>query len=183
MSTFVALLRGVNVGNGRRVPMATLRELMTSLGLVDVRTLLNSGNAVYDLPGAPVPAPWQARDIAAALLAQLGLTVPVIVKSAKQLASIVDENPWGQSAADPARLLVVFTQEAATLAALRVIEGLVIAPESFHVGRHAAFLHCPAGILESRAGTALLGSAGRAATTRNWATVLKLQAMCAPQIG
>ena len=50
------------------------------------------------------------------------------------------------------------------------------------LGRHAAYLHCPAGILESRAGEALLGKLGRAATTRNWATVLKLHAL-AGQVG
>jgi uncharacterized protein (DUF1697 family) len=184
MNTYIALLRGVNVGTGRRVPMADLRDLLTRLGLSDARTLLNSGNAVFGAAGGSAAA--QAKAIAAAIQAQLGLAVPVIVKSARQLAAIVDENPWGpgaaDSAVDPARLLVVFTQDAASLAALRAIEALVVAPEAFHVGRHAAFLHCPAGILESRAGAALLGKAGRAATTRNWATVRKLQAMCVPEL-
>lgn len=190
MTTFIALLRGVNVGTGRRVPMADLRELLAGLGLGDVRTLLNSGNAVFDAPGSTAPTPARAlalaRAINAALQAQLGLAVPVIVKSARQLDAIADESPWAEGAghrdADAARRLVVCTQDAASLAALRPIEALVAAPETFHVGRHAAFLHCPAGILESRAGAALLGQAGRAATTRNWATVRKLQAMCAPEV-
>jgi uncharacterized protein (DUF1697 family) len=50
-------------------------------------------------------------------------------------------------------------------------------PEQFHVGRHAAYLHCAGGILESKAGSALLGKLGREVTTRNWATVLKLKAL------
>ena len=48
-------------------------------------------------------------------------------------------------------------------------------PERFHIGNHAAYLHCADGILESKAGSALLGKLGREVTTRNWATVLKLK--------
>ncbi len=50
-------------------------------------------------------------------------------------------------------------------------------PEQFAVGKNAAYLLCAAGILESKAGEALLGKAGKSATTRNWATVLKLRAL------
>jgi len=60
---------------------------------------------------------------------------------------------------------------------LTAIESLIVPPEQFAVGKNAAYLHCAAGILESKAGKALLGGAGRSATTRNWATVLKLQAL------
>jgi uncharacterized protein (DUF1697 family) len=50
----------------------------------------------------------------------------------------------------------------------------VKSPERFFIGRYSAYLYCANGILESDAGAALLGKTGRAATTRNWATVLKL---------
>ncbi|MEX8500212.1 MAG: hypothetical protein AB3X40_07370, partial [Leptothrix ochracea] len=50
-------------------------------------------------------------------------------------------------------------------------------PEQFLIGKNAAYLHCATGILESKAGEALLGKAGKSVTTRNWATVLKLQAL------
>ena len=54
---------------------------------------------------------------------------------------------------------------------------LVVPPERFAVGKNAAYLLCATGILESRAWEALLGRAGRSATTRNWATILKLQTL------
>ena len=57
------------------------------------------------------------------------------------------------------------------------LEALVAPPEGFAVGKHAAYLHCASGILESKAAEALLGKAGRAATTRNWATTLKIHAI------
>ena len=175
MSTFVALLRGVNVGKAKRVPMAELRALLVGLGYTGVVTLLNSGNAVFQAAGG---APAQhAAAIAAALAVQLNVEVPVIVKSAAELAAIVAQNPIPVAAADPARCLVAFVQEPTALPGLAAIAPLVLPPEQFALGAQAAYLLCAAGILESKAGEALLGKAGRAATTRNWATVLKLHAL------
>lgn len=175
MPTFIALLRGVNVGKAKRVPMAALRSLLVNLGYECPRTLLNSGNAVFRASGAS--ARDHATAIASAISSDLSIEVPVVVKSATQLATIVDENPFAGAATDHSRLLVAFTQDEYSLAALKQIEPLVVPPEGFAVGRHGAYLHCPTGILQSKAGEALLGRLGKVATTRNWATTLKLHAL------
>jgi uncharacterized protein (DUF1697 family) len=175
MPTFIALLRGVNVGKGRRVPMEALRALLAGLGHSDVQTLLNSGNAVFRAAGTSPPS--HARAIASALRASLGVEVPVIVKSARQFAAAVDDNPFAGAVAEPSRLLVAFAQADEDLAALGALDTLLLPGERLAIGRHAAYLHCAGGILESRAGAALLGKLGRAVTTRNWSTTLKLQAL------
>jgi uncharacterized protein (DUF1697 family) len=175
MPTFVALLRGINVGQAKRVPMAELRALLSGLGYTGVATLLNSGNAVFHAPGGK-PAKHSA-DIAAAIATQLKVEVPVIVKSASELAAVLSENPIKVGADEHSRFLVAFVQEAKALSSLAAIEPFVVPPEQFSVGKNAAYLLCAKGILESKAWEALLGKAGKAATTRNWATVLKLQAL------
>jgi uncharacterized protein (DUF1697 family) len=175
MPTFIALLRGVNVGKAKRVPMAELRTLLTDLGYTCVTTLLNSGNAVFRA-SRRTPAK-HAADIAAAIHARLDVEVPVIVKPASELATIVAGNPFRTEADMHARTLVAFAQDAKALAALAAIEPLVVPPERFALGAAAAYLFCASGILESKAGAALLGKGGRSATTRNWGTVLKLQAL------
>jgi len=175
MPTFVALLRGVNVGKAKRVPMAELRALLSGLGYTGVATLLNSGNAVFHAPrGTPAK---HSADIAAAISTHLRVEVPVIVKSANELAAIISENPIKAGAAEHPRFLVAFVQDAKALSSLAAIESLVVIPKQFSVGKNAAYLLCATGILESKAWEALLGKAGKAATTRNWATVLKLQAL------
>jgi uncharacterized protein (DUF1697 family) len=172
-STHVALLRGVNVGGNKRVPMAEWRALLEGLGCTRVRTLLNSGNAVFDArPSSQHPA-----RIRQALLDGLQVDVPVIVKSAAEMTAIEAENPLLDVADDASRLIVAFTARPEDLAALAALAALVQPPEQLHVGRHAAYLWCANGILESKAGAALLGQAGRAATTRNWATVMKIRAL------
>nr|WP_298124414.1 DUF1697 domain-containing protein [uncultured Pseudoxanthomonas sp.] len=173
MTTCIALLRGINVGKAKRIAMADLRALLEGLGHTDVATLLNSGNAVFKAgKGAPRKL---AADISAAITTRLGIEVPVIVVSAKELALIVRENPF--ASADPSRLLVAFVAEVGTLSAMSAIEPHVVLPEQFHVGTYAAYLHCASGILESKAAEALLGKAGKATTTRNWGTVQKLLAL------
>lgn len=175
MPTFVALLRGVNVGKAKRVPMAELRALLSGLGYTGVATLLNSGNAVFRAArGTPAK---HSADIAAAISTKLNIEVPVIVKSASELAAIVSENPVEAAADEHSRYLVAFVQDTKVLSGLAAIESLAVPPEQFAIGKNAAYLLCAAGILESKAGEALLGKAGKSATTRNWATVLKLQAL------
>jgi uncharacterized protein (DUF1697 family) len=175
MPAFVALLRGVNVGKAKRVPMAELRALLSSLGYTGVATLLNSGNAVFRAPrGTPVK---HAADIAAAISTELNVEVPVIVKSASELAAIVSNNPIKATTEEHSRFLVAFVQDTKALSSLAAIESLVVPPEQFAVGKNAAYLLCAGGILESKAGEALLGKVGKSATTRNWATVLKLKAL------
>lgn len=173
-STFIALLRGVNVGKAKRVPMERLRVLLAGLGYTDVTTLLNSGNAVFR---SRIRSPAAcAKAIERALADDLEIEVPVIVKSSQELAQVVSENPFASSALDHSRLLVALTQDVAGLSALRGIEPLVAASEGFAVGTLAVYLHCANGILESKAAKALLGKFGKSATTRNWATTLKLDA-------
>jgi uncharacterized protein (DUF1697 family) len=175
MPRFVALLRGVNVGKAKRVPMAELRALLSGLGYTGVATLLNSGNAVFHAPrGTPAK---HSADIAAAIATQLKVEVPVIVKSASELAAIISENPIKTGAKEHPRFLVAFVQDAKALSSLAAIESLVVPPEQFSVGKNAAYLLCATGILESKAWQALLGKAGKSATTRNWATVLKVETL------
>jgi uncharacterized protein (DUF1697 family) len=175
MPTFVALLRGINVGKAKRVSMAELRALLSGLGYTGVATLLNSGNAVFHAPrGTPAK---HSAEIAAAIATRLKVEVPVIVKSARELAVIIAENPIKAGAEEHPRLLVAFARDAKALSSLAAIEPLVVPPERFSLGKNAAYLLCATGILESKAWEALLGKAGRSATTRNWATVLKLQAL------
>jgi len=178
MDAFVALLRGINVGRGNRVPMAGLRSLLEEQGFSDVSTLLNSGNAIFRAP-ARVGAQAEAR-IGQALTDRMAISVPVIVKSAQQFGLIVSGNP-NPVVADPSRLLVVFSSGPEALKPLTALESLLTPDESLFITPHAAYLHCTAGISESKAAAALLGKLGRGVTTRNWGTVMKIAAALSKQ--
>jgi uncharacterized protein (DUF1697 family) len=170
---FVVLLRGVNVGKGNRVPMATFRSLLEAHGFAEVRTLLNSGNALFTCPGRS--AEKHAKTISAGLQKELGLTLRVVVKSSFEFLAAVAGNTIAPPEEHHSRFLVAFSQDQRLVQDLEaLLSHLVHPPERFVIGGHAAYLHCARGILESQAATALLGKLGRGVTTRNWATVLKL---------
>jgi uncharacterized protein (DUF1697 family) len=175
MPSFIALLRGVNIGPAKRVPMSDLRTLLAELGYARIATILNGGNAVSH--AAKGAASIHALHVEGTIATRLKVDVPVIVKSGRQLGAIVAENPLSVEATHHSRLLVAFTQDARALRGLAAIEALLPAPERFVLTRNAGYLLCSYGIPESRAGAALLGKGGRFATTRDWATVLKLQAL------
>jgi len=175
MKRHIALLRGINVGKAKRVPMADLRALMESLGYANVRTLLNSGNAVFDAR-AGTPAS-HAKKLRSAILERIGVDCEVIVKTADDLAAAIAEHPLRRHADDDARMLVMFVQDASALAELKALEASDWAPEAFAAGAHAAWLWCASGIIESRVAKAVGKVLKERGTARNWATVEKLQAM------
>jgi uncharacterized protein (DUF1697 family) len=175
MKRHIALLRGINVGKAKRVPMADLRALMEDLGYVGVRTLLNSGNAVFDAKGGT--AVGHAKKLKAAILDRIGVDCEVIVKTAADLAAAIAEHPLRRHAEDDARMQVLFVQEATTLAELKSLESGDWAPEVLAVGEHAVWIWCAIGIIESRVAKAVGKVLKERGTARNWATLQKLQAM------
>jgi uncharacterized protein (DUF1697 family) len=175
MITYVALLRGINVGKAKRVPMVELRSLFSGLGYENVKTLLNSGNVVFS--AATGSSQQHAAKITAAILDQFQFEVPVVVKSARELEAIVTENPIATTADRYSRFLVIFLQSRELLTDLEAIRPHVSPPEEFAVTDHAAYLLCATGILESQAAKELFKAASKEVTTRNWATVLKLQGL------
>ncbi len=119
MTTYVALLRAVNVGGTGVLPMADLRALAERLGFAEVRTYIQSGNLVLR---SALPADVVKATLERALAARLGKPVAVMVRHAEELAAIVAGNPYPEAA--PARVLVLFVDApppaptAAKLAAL-----------------------------------------------------------------
>jgi uncharacterized protein (DUF1697 family) len=172
MPRYVALFRGINVGKAKRIAMADLRKLLEKLGYTAVKTLLNSGNAIFT--GGAGANSKHAERIRAAVAKQLGIDAVVIVKSAQDVAGIMTGNKLDALATEPARLLVAVTDDAAALATLKAVAAKPWGNEKVHVGKHAAYVWCADGILESAALTAVMKGLAGTGTTRNWATLGKI---------
>ena len=177
MTDCVALLRGINVGKAKRIAMADLRSLLERLGHSNVRTLLNSGNAVFRAKRGNGPA--LAKAIENEISARLRLSVPVVVLTANDVDTIIKENRLRQASKNPSIFLVAFTQRPESLSAAAALLSQPWEPEAFAIGSKAAYLWCANGSIESKVWKAFTRATGETATTRNWATVLKLQAMLA----
>ena len=174
MTTFVALLRGINVGKAKRIAMADLRALVEDAGFTQVRTLLNSGNVVF--AGASAAPEKVAARLEKAIVAKVGFSSHVVVLDASAIATVVQENTLTQ-ADNPSRLMVAFVQDCERLRSLDDLVGVDWGTEAVVVGARAAYVWAPSSVLESPAFEAVVKRLGVHVTTRNWATVQKIHAM------
>jgi uncharacterized protein (DUF1697 family) len=175
VTRYVALLRGINVGPHRRVGMADLRALMSGLGYGDVRTLLQSGNAVF---AADSPPERVASDLEHRIETDLAVKAEVVVRSGEELAGVVERDPLGSVALDPKRYQVSFLSAAPDAKVVREIAAQDFAPERFVLSGREIYAWHPDGIHSSALAKLLSGPRlGVIATARNWNTVTKLLAM------
>ncbi len=174
---YVALLRGINVGKAKRIAMADLRALFVELGYREVETLLNSGNVVFTARGA---ATGMASRIQKTIADRLGVSCPVVVLAGPDLAAILDANPFRTVLSDPSRLLVAVPRKPSEMSRFEALAKKDWSPERFAIGKSAAYLWCPDGVLKGRLFEALNRDLGEDVTTRNWTTMLKLKELASP---
>ena len=179
MDTFVLLLRGINVGGRNRLPMADLSALLAALGMEDVVTHLQSGNVVCTGPGTAADA---AGRLAGALASELGLTVPVVGRTASEWAALVDANPLVGCTDDPKLLHATVLDGVPDGSRVTDLsnEAAAFAPERLAVSGAHVYLFCPGGYAGTPLQNAFLERRlGRVATTRNWRTVTALAGLSA----
>jgi uncharacterized protein (DUF1697 family) len=168
----VALLRGVNVGGHAKVPMARLREVVEELGYEGVRTHLQSGNVVFTTATSPDQA---ARALEKQIAKHFDLTVPVLVRTGKELSRVVDDNPLRDIASNGSRFLVMFLGGAPNRRKLAALDASDFEPDVFHAGKREIYVWCPNGLRDTKLGHAFWEKQlGLTATGRNWNTVTKL---------
>jgi uncharacterized protein (DUF1697 family) len=175
MSTlkFIALLRGINVGSSRRIPMTDLRVLCTALGWTGVRTYIQSGNVIFSADGA---AAALEGDLEQALERRFGIRVPVIVRGAARWLAYVRSNPFPElSERHPNLVMLALSKSSPQVDAVeRIRERATV--EHVECRGDAVWIYYAGGSGRSKLTPALLDrSVGSPVTTRNWRTVLKLE--------
>ena len=183
MTTYVILLRGINVGGKNKVPMAKLKQFAEEQGFDKVVTYIQSGNVVFTASGSADDTAL-ADDLEKAIADELGVTCRVVVLTSAELARTVADNPF-PGEPDPKRLHAIFLTapagEAAQvhLAQVRDKLGGKIGRDEVQIVGRTVYLHTPDGFGRSELAKALSRPRGPAeGTARNWATVTTLLAMC-----
>ena len=171
----VALLRGINVGNAKRVAMDDLRKLFESLGYGDVRTVLNSGNVVFTVMKGSDGE--DCTRIEEAIANGLGVTTRVTVLLGEEVAKAVRENPLASCATNPSRLLLMALRDSQAVAQVKPLLKERWAPEALALRRRTAYFWCVNGIASSRLWSTANRVVGDGGTARNLATMTKLLAL------
>jgi uncharacterized protein (DUF1697 family) len=178
MAVWTVLLRGINVGSHRRLPMAGLREALGVLGYADVATLGQSGNVVLRSEAA-------ARDVERAVERVVEEAcgvggVLVVARSREELAGVVDANPFPDAVEQPKLLQVSFCSGQPDPDAIREIESRDLGDERIAVRGREVYAFHPGGVHESPLARQLTDrQLGVTATARNWNTIAKLLELAA----
>ncbi len=177
MTVQIALLRGVNVGGHNKVAMADLRRLLEGLGLSDVRTLLQSGNAVFR-SGAQTGERLE-RLLETETKRRLGLETTYIVRGVSEWDEAIARNPFPDEAErDPARLAVMFLKSAPAPGGAKALREAIRGRERVETAGRQAYLVYPDGMGTSRLTIDVVEKhLGTRVTGRNWNTVTKLAAL------
>lgn len=176
MSTYIALLRGINVGGHKKVPMADLRALHAGLGHNDVVTYIQSGNVVFDAQVEDLVS--LRRGIEEAIVDEFGFEVPIMIRTPMELEGVMASSPYRASGAEPARLAVAFLAEPPASDRAAAMDPDAFLPDEFRLSGREVFLHCPTGFGRTTLTHAYLErQLGVAATIRGWKTVTKLAAL------
>lgn len=173
--TWCALLRGINVGNSRRIAMVELRDLVAGFGYGNVRTLLNSGNVLFD--ASPADARDAATRIRAAIEARFAVSPRVFVRSIDALTAVIATNPLPHAHEDPTKLVVAVYDGKAVRVKLEELAQRDWSPERLAVSADAAYLWCPDGMSGGCLADAVFHALAEHGTTRNLATLTKIVAL------
>jgi uncharacterized protein (DUF1697 family) len=175
MKTSIALVRGINVGGKGLLPMKELVAILESLGCHDVKTYIQSGNAVFQHK-CDVAA-GLASQVTARIASSRGFAPLVLVLEATALAKVVAANPFPEAAAEPKSLHAFFLDAKPAQAKLASLANLQSKTERFELRGSVLYLHAPEGIGRSKLAKNVERQLGVAATGRNWRTVCRLLEM------
>lgn len=176
MARLIALIRGINVGSTRKLPMAELRAACAEEGLGEVRTYIQSGNIVLDHGNAPAVEAALSKLIHA----RFKLDVPVVVRTATQWDRLIETCPFPDEAEQaPKALHLLACKQPPKADAVEALKERAKHGEKIAAwGDHDIALHFTHGVAESKLTPALIDKlVGSPATGRNWNTLLKLQEM------
>ncbi len=180
MATQIALLRAVNVA-GRSVKMAELKAMFAALGFANTRTLLQSGNVVFDA-GARKGSSLEAY-LEKETEKRLKLRTDYLVRAPREWKAAITKNPFSREAErDPSHLLLLPMKSAPKKRAVDDLQSAIKGRERVQAVGRDLFAYYPDGIGHSKLTLAVIQNAlGTLCTGRNWNTVLKLQALVEEQ--
>jgi uncharacterized protein (DUF1697 family) len=170
--TWVALLRGINVGRNKRIAMADLRTMLETLGNGDVRTLGQSGNLIFS--SAQRKADPLEQEVSKGIRATFGMDVAVLLRSADEFAAAVESNPFVARGVDASELHAAFLSAEPAAAKAKSIDPAAFLPDEFAFGKRVVYVRLPNGVMGSTLPDwdKVLGVR---ATQRNWNTTTKLR--------
>lgn len=172
-TTHIALLRGINVGGKNKLPMKDLVRLFQDAGCSNVRTHIQSGNVLFEAGAAELTV--LSQSVSMAIRKDFVYDVPILIRSAKQLADILRKNPYVARGEDESLLHVMFLADTPKPGAVKHLDPRRSDPDEFVVRGREVYLYLPNGVARTKLTNAYFDAKLKTVSTgRNWRTVKKL---------
>lgn len=173
MHTYIALLRGINVGGQKKIRMAELRDSLAVLSFSDVKTYIQSGNIVFR--SSENSTETLEAQIKQNILDRFGFDVPTLVRSPAALVAALAKNPFKNDNIDQNRCYITFLATPPQAAKVQALLALDYSPEEIRIVEQVAYLYSPEGFARAKISNNLVEKKlGVAATSRNQKTTTKL---------
>lgn len=178
MNMYIALLRGINVGGQKKMPMADLRSMLEKMDFQKIATYIQSGNVVFNT--TEKDSSILERKINRAIRDTFGFDVPVLVKSKIDFVKILEKNPYGdQKVLEENRVYFVLLKDVPPEERVKKLEKEVYPNEKFVITKECVYLLCQNGYGKAQLNNNRIERKLKVeATTRNYRTVVKLIEMC-----
>ena len=175
MATWIALFRGINVGGNNILPMAKLKSDLESLKIKNVRTYIQSGNAVFD--SSPKTASSLTKNIGRRIEQQHGFRPHLLIFNRNDLLTAIESNPFPKAVSDPRTLHFFFLAEPASDPDMEALENAKASTEKYKLTDRVFYLHAPDGIARSKLAANAEKHLGVVTTARNYRTVDRVLSM------
>jgi len=177
MTTYIAILRGINVSGQKRIKMDNLREALASLGFSDLATYIQSGNIIFK--SETENCQILQLKINQRIKKGFGFDVPVIIRTLEEWQFMVEQNPFqNQKHIDENKLHATFLEEVPVINLGEEMDASMYLPDEFVLRDKTIYVHCPNGYGKTKLNNMFFENKLKTpATTRNWKTTLKLLAM------
>jgi uncharacterized protein (DUF1697 family) len=172
-NTYLALLRGINVGGKNKLPMKDLIDIFVEAECTNVRTFIQSGNVIFTTsPGVAARLPER---ITAQIAKRFGLRTPMLLRTTQQLKDVISNNPFLQEGAAEETLHVLFLADLPTPVRVKSLDPDRSPPDTFIVRGREVYLRLPNGVAPSKLTNNYFDSKlATTSTGRNWRTMTKL---------
>jgi len=177
MNTYIAWLRGINVGGNHKLPMRELVMVLTGLGLHNVKTYIQSGNVVFQ--SERTNRAELSQEISAAIGKSHGFAPYTLLLDSQELQAALAANPFAEGEVEPKSLHLFFLDAIPQKPNLVALETIKADNERFALIDKVFYLHAPDGIGRSKLAENVGKGWGVAITARNWRTVSTVMAMAA----
>lgn len=172
MSTWIALLRGINVGGHNRLPMKDLSQIFEEVGCGQVKTYIQSGNVVFTADAESVDQ--RVDDIVGAIERDHGFRPSIFLLGAKTLAKAIAANPYPEAKEEPKTLHLSFLEGAPNAECVSRASELITGSERFQIIDRCLYFHAPDGIGRSKFAGGVDRALKMSSTGRNWRTITKI---------